>query len=542
MTDAPPTRGRHLFRSVRTQVIGTMVLLIVMGLSVSAVLSYIVQYNDVDQRVAEELEQEIEEFKSLASGTLNPVTGEPWDGLDNVLETLVLTLAPEEDQYLLGFIDGELVVAQDSTPRFDVEREEQVLAQILATPAPGYGTAETLDRGPVTFAVVPVEDPSDPREALFVATYLTQDEYDEVTGTIFERAVVYGAVVVVAAAVGWLLLGRLLAPLAQLRGAAARIDDRDLSQRIDVRGSDEISDLGQRFNDMLDRLESAFASQRDLLNDVGHELRTPVTIVRGHLDLVDADDPDDVRATRDLVIDELDRMSRLVDDLITLAKSERPDFVRPEPVDITVLTDGVVEKLGALADRQWRIDGLAVGEVLLDRSRITQALLQLASNAVSHTRDGDVIALGSDRVRRPGSAGGDRVQLWVRDTGPGVDPADEQRIFERFGRGTGETRDSGTGLGLTIVQAIAVGHGGYVLLENVPGEGATFVLDLPWLPAHVAGEEYPHPPDTPDELGVRHDGGVPSQAGRGGPDRPGPDLYARPAAAQAPARTDRGDP
>ncbi len=529
MAERSPT-GRRVFRSVRTQVIGAMVLLIVLGLSVSAVLSYIVQYNDVDQRVAEELEQEIEEFKSLAQGPINPVSGEPWNGLEDVLGTLVTTLAPEEDQYLLGFIDGELVVAQESSPPFRVELEEEVLADVLAVTAPGYGTTETGDRGPLTFAAVPVEDPDDPREALFVATYLVQGEYDEVTGTIFERAVVYGAVVVVAAAVGWFLLGRLLSPLAQLRGAAARIDDHDLSQRIDVRGSDEISDLGQRFNDMLDRLESAFASQRDLLNDVGHELRTPVTIVRGHLDLVDADDPDDVRATRALVLDELDRMSRLVDDLITLAKSERPDFVRPEPVDITLLTDEVVEKLGGLADRQWRIDGLAVGEILLDRARITQALLQLASNAVSHTQVGDVIALGSDRVRSLDEPADDRVQLWVRDTGPGVDPADEERIFDRFGRGTGETRDSGTGLGLTIVQAIAVGHGGHVLLENSPGTGATFVLDLPWLPAHVA------PVDgdgTPDEPG-------PGDPATDGTDDVDTALHARPATAgRGHARPDR---
>jgi signal transduction histidine kinase len=291
--------------------------------------------------------------------------------------------------------------------------------------------------------------------------------------------VVYGAVVVVAAAAGWLLLGRLLAPLAQLRAAAARIDDTDLSSRIRVSGGDEISDLGHRFNGMLDRLEAAFATQRDLLDDVGHELRTPVTIVRGHLDLVDPDDPVDVRATRDLALDELDRMSRLVDDLLTLARVERPDFLRPAPADVTVLTDEVVEKLTGLADRDWRIDSLATGQVVLDRARVTQALLQLASNAVAHTVPGDVVAVGSQRVRGPGPAG-DRLQLWVRDTGPGVDPRDEERIFARFGRGTSETRDSGAGLGLAIVQAIAAAHDGSVLLENVPGAGATFVLDLPW--------------------------------------------------------------
>lgn len=463
-------------RSVRAQVIGAMVLLVVCGLTVSAVLSYAVQYNDVDERVAEELEQEVDEFESLAAGPLNPVSGEPWGGLDDVIGTLVLTLAPEEDQYLLGFVDGELVATQDSFPRLDLAQEPDALAAILATPAPGFGTT-TTSRGPLTFATVPVEDPADPRDGLFVATYLTQDEYDEVTGTILERAVVYGAVVVVAAAAGWLLLGRLLAPLAQLRTATAGIDDTDLSRRIRVSGADEISDLGHRFNAMLDRLEAAFATQRDLLDDVGHELRTPVTIARGHLDLVDPEDPDDVRQTRDIVLDELDRMSRLVDDLITLARAERPDFVRAAPVDVTELTDEVVDKLAGLADRDWRIDALATGQAVLDRPRITQALLQLASNAVAHTRSGDVVAVGSQRIHDPGT---DRLRLWVRDTGPGVDPLDEERIFVRFGRGSAETRDSGTGLGLAIVQAIAAGHGGTVALENAPGSGATFVLDLPW--------------------------------------------------------------
>lgn len=530
-----------MFRSVRTQVIGSMVLLIVIGLAVSAVLSYIVQFNAVDERVAEELQQEVQEFESLANGTVNPETGGPWQGLEDVLGTLVETLAPEEDQYLIGFVDGQMVAQQRSFPAYDLSQQEQAVADILAADAPAYGETMT-SRGPLAFAVVPVEDPTDPREALFVSTYLTAGEYSEVTATIAERAVVYGAVVVVAAAVGWLLLGRLLSPLGELRSATASIDDHDLSRRIDVHGDDEISELGRRFNDMLDRIEAAFDSQRDLLNDVGHELRTPMTIVRGHLDLVDPDDPEDVRATRALVLDELDRVARLVDDLITLATSERPDFVRTEPVDVTVLTDEVVEKLTGLADRQWRVDGLAVGEIQLDRARVTQALLQLASNAVAHTSPGDVIALGSDRVRSGGSGIPDRLQLWVRDTGQGVAPADEERIFQRFGRGSGETRDSGTGLGLAIVQAIAAGHGGHVLLENAPGAGATFVLDLPWLPAPGHGDELAASPsddsiDPPVDMSSR--GFVGSEPAADDVDTR---IYQRPPGPSRPAVKDRTIP
>ncbi len=131
------------------------------------------------------------------------------------------------------------------------------------------------------------------------------------------------------------------------------------------------------------------------------------------------------------------------------------------------------------------------------------------------------------------------MQLWVRDTGAGVDPADEERIFQRFGRGTGESRDSGTGLGLAIVEAIAVGHGGLVLLENVPGTGATFVLDLPWVPAHVPDGAYA---DTPDDAydgrdALRGPDGVDDDV----PHPRGADRYARPAAGPSSAHPDRRD-
>lgn len=503
-----------------------MVLLLVLGLMVSALLSYVVQFNDVDQRVADELQQEVEEFESLAGGPLNPVTGRPWSDLDDVLGTLITTSAPEEHQYLLGFVDDRLVATQDSSPRLELDGEPRAISAILATPAPGYGTTMTR-QGPLAFAVVPVEDPVDTRRGLLVATYATDGEYDEVTGTIFERSVVYGAVVVVAAATGWLLLGRLLAPLAQLRAATASVDDTDLSRRIHVRGNDEVSDLGHRFNAMLDRLEAAFTTQRDLLDDVGHELKTPLTIVRGHLDLIDPGNPNDVAQTRALVLDELDRMSHLVDDLITLARAERPDFVRPAPVDATVLTDEVAQKLTGLADRDWRIDDFAAGRVVLDRARVTQALLQLASNAVAHTRPGGVVAVGSRRV--PGArADADRLLMWVRDTGPGVAPRDEEMIFARFGRGGGETRDSGTGLGLAIVQAIAAGHDGAVRLENAPSEGATFVLDLPWRDDGMPhGETDPdHDRDRRRRRGREVDGGAAAR-------HPAPTVQTQPATKSA---------
>jgi len=156
-----------------------------------------------------------------------------------------------------------------------------------------------------------------------------------------------------------------------------------------------------------------------------------------------------------------------------LAKTDRPDFFSIEPVNIAPLTENVLDKCRALAPRRWTIDHTAQFMAEIDEQRITQALLQLAQNAVKHTVAGDEIALGS----RVDSAHG--LQLWVRDTGRGVSDADKSRIFERFSRATVSPDDDGFGLGLSIVSAIAKAHGGSVSVADGPEAGAVFTLTLP---------------------------------------------------------------
>jgi signal transduction histidine kinase len=276
--------------------------------------------------------------------------------------------------------------------------------------------------------------------------------------------------------VAWLVAGRLLRPVRRLTETAESISDPDLGQRIPVEGDDEIARLARRFNEMLDRLAAAFAAQRAFVDDAGHELRTPITIVRGHLDVM-GDSAEERNQTLTLVSEELDRMARIVEDLLVLAKAEQPDFIRPEPVEVADLTTDVLMRARALGDRDWRLDACAEGEVLADRQRVTQAMLNLARNAVEHTAPGDEIGVGS-------AWGGDGVRLWVRDLGPGVDPAERERIFERFARGgSGHRRSDGAGLGLAIVRSVVAAHGGRVELDSRPGAGATFTLVLPAAPA-----------------------------------------------------------
>jgi two-component system OmpR family sensor kinase len=223
---------------------------------------------------------------------------------------------------------------------------------------------------------------------------------------------------------------------------------------------------------MLDRLQSAFADQRRFLDDVGHELRTPLTIVRGHLELIDEGTPDERERTRDLLIDELDRMTRLVNELLTLAQSARPDFLRRSVIDAGELLARVHEKAVVLADRDWRTSAASTGALNCDPQRITQALLQLAANAIRHTQPGAVVEMGC-RVDA------DSARFWVRDEGTGIEPAETARIFQRFYRAAGQPRATGSGLGLSIVAAIAEAHGGRAEVDSEPGMGSTFAVVIP---------------------------------------------------------------
>ena len=182
---------------------------------------------------------------------------------------------------------------------------------------------------------------------------------------------------------------------------------------------------------MLDRLTVAFASQREFIRDVSHELRTPIAISRGHLELLAEGHLARQGGRREaiaLVTGELDRMSRFVDDLLLLAKAESPDFLQLETVPLGELAAELVAKARAMADRRWRIDSASPRSIVADRQRITQAVMNLAQNAVAHTGIGDEIGIGA-------SVDGDEASIWVRDTGTGIPASEQRRIFSRFSRG-----------------------------------------------------------------------------------------------------------
>jgi signal transduction histidine kinase len=416
--------------------------------------------------------QEADELRSLSRGR-DPLSGQRFgDDVRRIFEVFLDRNVPAESESFYTFVDGR---AYDE--RFAPSIEEQRLRPIddlAGTTMTRRGEFELEDETRFRYVAVPVEDATGRMRGVFAVVIDLSGELHEVNEALQIAVGVNVGVLILASMLAWVIAGRVLQPLRLLRDTARSITESDLTQRIPVEGDDELADLARTFNEMVDRLEEAFASQKSFISDAGHELRTPITIIRGHLDVM-GDDPDERRETLDLVRDELDRMSRLVNDLLLLAKATRPDFLQPETVDLDDLTRELFAKASALAQRDWRLSSVGNGRIVADRQRVTQAVMNLSQNAVTHTLAGDSVELGSEL--RNG-----RVRLWVKDTGPGVPQHEQARIFERFVRLDRAPAGEGAGLGLAITRAVAEAHGGRVELDSRPGAGARFTVIIPTEP------------------------------------------------------------
>jgi signal transduction histidine kinase len=467
---------------VRTRVVTSVLAMTTLGMVVSVVTLHVVRARELDRSARLAVEQEVEEFRAIADSGVDGQTGEPFTSVEQLLRVALQHNVPGEHQTFLTMLEGRPLQFDGGDRPVRLEKEKTVLDAVTQV---GRGSTVVVrdvetSAGTVRLGMVPVS--MSPREngsgAPQHGTYVVGVAVGEqragllaLTGT--HALVALGALVLVGL-VGWVVTTRLLSPLGALRSASRRITEQDLGVRIpESDGSDDVSELTRAYNAMLDRLEAGFSAQRQLLDDAGHELLTPLTILRGHLELVDTTSPTEVAETRELVLDELDRMSRLVDDLLILAKAERPDFVQPKAVLLHAFIHEVADKGRALGERRWKIEGAAATTVVADPQRLTQALLQLAHNAVRYSDAGTSVVLGCDVV-----AG--EVRLWVRDEGQGIRTEDMERVFERFGRAESGRGIEGSGLGLPIVAAIAAAHAGRVEVESTFGCGSTFTIVLPY--------------------------------------------------------------
>jgi signal transduction histidine kinase len=294
---------------------------------------------------------------------------------------------------------------------------------------------------------------------------------------------VIGSVIamVIAGVIGWLTTRRALAPLEAVTQTALRITRADdLSRRISYQGpaDDEVGQLIHAFNQTLHRLENLFNTQRRFLADVGHELRTPLTVIKGNVDLMrrmsESDDESLVS-----IENEVDRLTRLVGDLLLLAQAESGKLpLDIHLVELDTLVLEVLNQMSVLARDKLQLRLGEMDQVLVcaDQDRLKQVLVNLIGNAINYTPTGGVVTIGLGKVSQ-------QAKLTIHDTGPGIPAEDLPHVFERFYRGeksrTRSRDGKGFGLGLSIAYWIVRNHGGSIEVDSIEGQGTTFCV---WLP------------------------------------------------------------
>jgi heavy metal sensor kinase len=467
-------RRRPFYRSIRFRLTAWYsILLAVALLSIGASLSVMIERElrqDMDQRLKRTAESLRSGSQFFGQRTLTLPDVDPFASSGLYIQTV------DPD----GLIVDRSATLQDAVlpvmlPSSSDPRASYQVVRVNGTPVRAY--------------VLPLAT----RDGRFFGTIVVGAQLNAINETIalVRRLLVWasGIGVVLTALGGWILAGRALRPIDRVTATAAAIasasgGSRSLTTRLDVPDTgDELARLAATFNRMLDRLEETFRVQRRFIADASHELRTPLTAIRGNIDVMlrqtssgQITGPDLSDALDDLRRESA-RMSRLIEDLLTLARTEVPpdSADRRGPIRLdAVVADALRTAAPLTTGQQLQLIDAEPITVIADRDQMTELVLILIDNAIRHTPAGGEIDVSIDQV-------GPNVHLSVRDTGEGIAPEHLPHVFERFYRaGTARDRASGgTGLGLAIAQSIARRHGGGISVASEPGVGTAFTVSLP---------------------------------------------------------------
>ncbi len=431
-------------------------------------------------RIDRELNEQFAEFQQrvMSGGTvtdpasLGAASGRFVAGQRYHPEARIYLISPEG---LAPVTNQTRIVDEELTESRSGNESGEADAGGIVTAGDGLTTISTDETGKLRVLTQPVTVDGTRVGTFRVADPLTS--VDQALDSLRNRfiAVGLGALLLSVAIAIW-LANLITRPLRRMAAVASAVDSGDLSHRIDYSGDDEVGVLADSFNHMMDRLEEGFRLQRDFVSDASHELRSPLTVLRGRIEqLADhSGDREAVEVEAEELMREVRRMERLTEDMLTLAKAERGGLVQPRRVPIDDFVDDLRRDLPLLGSRHYNVDSTLHGELEADPDRLAQVLRNLVTNAVRHTgSDGHIdISIGSEN----GAA-----VFAVADDGTGIEPDQLGRIFDRFHR-TDEGRsraEGGSGLGLAIARAIVEAHGGTISASSMPGEGATIRFRIP---------------------------------------------------------------
>lgn len=450
--------------SILASIMLPVVLLVVILLTAISSLVLSEQAREIDGH----LTREALELRLLAEQAVNPNTGLEVTDPRTLLELYISRTIPDPNETMFVLVDGVVFARTTDTPPVRLDRDVDFLNQVDNLESATFGDWVTA-AGNARYLIVPVK--AETSTGALVAVIFSDLESAQIRELLFRFTLIAFASLIGMAAIGYLVAGRIFRPINQLTRFIEEIEEENLEGRIPVsENKNEIDQLGLEFNRMLDRLELAFASQRQFVDIAGHELRTPLTIVRGHLDLM-KHNPQEAASSLAIIEDELQRMSRLVTDLQMLTKSGNPEFIRREQVSLTDFAQELRAKLLTLSDR--KIDVTTTdADAKFDRQRIAQAILQLVENALKYTKP-------QDEVRVSVEISDGQLNFSVDDAGPGVDSELSHTIWDPFVRGKKTQNVPGSGIGLSVVRAIARGHGGDVSVSSSALGGARFIIRIP---------------------------------------------------------------
>ena len=347
----------------------------------------------------------------------------------------------------------------------------------------GVSTFETIDRpGPYPFRVLTMPVIKSGRVINLVQVGIS---LENVFKTQRRFLLIMGAVLpfglLLASVGGWFLARRALKPVDEMTQAARRISGEDLTGRLQETGTgDELDWLAKTLNDMLGRLDDSFRQTRQFSADAAHELQTPLTILKGEIEVAlrSPRSPEEYRGVLQSNLEEIDRISSLVAGLLLLARADRGVLrLDLKPVNLLELLEEVGEQMRRLAENQAVSLNYGLTEpasIQGDREHFKRLLLNLIDNAIKYTPAGGRVTLS---LRCDGTW----AHVEISDTGMGLSPDEQDQIFNRFYRAA-EARSQGgggAGLGLSIAQSIAVAHGGRIEVASTPGQGSTFTVSLP---------------------------------------------------------------
>jgi signal transduction histidine kinase len=402
--------------------------------------------------------------------------------------------ADEDFAQVLG-LDGNVVATTPHVSRAALLTGEPLRRATQSTIDVEHAPVAGLD-GRLRMRAAPVDTPHG-RRVVVVGT--TLGERDDSLRTLAALLGIGGTVALLLSALaGYGVAAGALRPVDSMRRQAATISPAEGGRRLDVPPSrDEIARLGQTLNEMLDRLEAAFARERAFVADASHELRTPLGILKAELDLAlrRGRSPHELQAAIASAAEETDRLAALAEDLLVIARLDQGRLpIRSTEIDVSALLAAVAVRFEARArdaGRVVRSVGSAGLHMQGDRARLEQALGNMVDNALRHGA-GEICLSAIDR--------GEEIELHVSDEGGGFAPDFIEHAFERFARADGARTRGGTGLGLAIVAAIAASHGGRARAASSEGDGADVWLELPHEPVKASAGAHAGPGATAQPL------------------------------------------